>query len=96
MSIANTQQLTVTATRFLSTEERVARLARQKSRYQDATKAMRLYASDNAAAQRGERQRPRMVDYVTDTWADGPREMEATEYAKSRFAEVPAKASKRN
>lgn len=74
--------------------QRAERKARMKARRDEATKAMRLYSIDHAAARRGERDYPRVVDYTTWTWADGPREMVATDYAKSRFHELPKKPAK--
>lgn len=74
---------------------KAAKRSRQLARQADANKAMLLYSIDNAAYRRGERSQAKMTDYIVWTWADGPREMEATDYARSRFNELPAKRNKR-
>jgi hypothetical protein len=65
-----------------------SRRADKYARQREASKAMRLYALDNAAARRGERPYPQVSDYTAWTWVDGPRELEATDYARSRFHEL--------
>jgi len=72
-------------------QERAIRKARQAARRLEADKAMRLYSIDHAAARRGEREFPKLVNYTSWTWVDGPRELVATDYAKSRFSELPSK-----
>lgn len=55
----------------------------------ESKKAMQLYSFDHAAWRRGELAvMPHIDNYVGYTWANGPREMIATEYAKSRFSEL--------
>lgn len=69
--------------------EQEARRQRMAQRMNEARQAMRLYAIDNTAARQRGHGFPKIHDYVVDTWVDGPREIEATEYAKSRFHELP-------
>lgn len=72
-------------------QERAIRKARQAARAIEAQKALKLYSIDHAAARRGEREFPQLVNYTAWTWVDGPRELVATDYAKSRFNELPSK-----
>lgn len=68
-------------------DQRKTRQARQRQRSADAQKAMYIYAYDNRIAKEAGTPRPRIMDYIQDTWVDGPRELEATPYAVSRFGD---------
>lgn len=85
--------MNTTKPRHEKVREATRRRRQEKGVYQrrkEADKAMKLYFRDNAAARRGERPYPNMVDYAISTTEFGPRELVATEYAKSRFAELKA------
>lgn len=91
----NVNRFDTPASRLLSQTEQDARRARMAQREQDAKRAMRLYTLDHAAARTRKGGYPKISDYVQDTWEDGPREQQATEYAKSRFSELPIEQPKR-
>lgn len=80
---------------FLTEEQQIERKARMAARQADANRAMKLYCIDNTAARARGHGFPKIADYVRDTTVDGPRELQATEYAISRFGELPAEKPKR-
>lgn len=91
----NTKQFDTYASRLMPLEEQIERKARMAARAAQAKLALRLYSIDNAAARQRGNGYPKIVDYVHDTWVDGPRELQATAYAISRLGELPAEKPKR-
>lgn len=80
---------------FLNQEEITAHRAHVKQLNDDASRALRLYQIDMAASRRGEREYPHVKEYTCYVEVNERKCIAATDYAKSRFHELPKKPARR-